>query len=292
MLRVPLGSDQFMFEAHVKLRPVDFATDGLYLCGTCHGPADITESISQANAAASHAVNPMVQKVVQTEAITAYVNEEACVGCGFCVWACPFAAPAMVTREDGKMVSRINEALCKGCGTCAAGCPSYAITTRHFKNDQALSMIHAAFPQPSQEGEEFDPQIIAFTCNWCSYAGADLAGVSRFQYPPNIRIIRFMCSGRIDPMFVFEAFRSNADAVLVSGCHIGDCHYIDANHRTRERFQAMQEIIAEMGIEPERLRLAWISASEGEKFAQTIRQMVEEIKRLGPLDKSKLVVKG
>ncbi|MDY6796252.1 MAG: hydrogenase iron-sulfur subunit [Actinomycetota bacterium] len=292
MLRVPMGGDKFMFEAHVKLRPVDFATDGLYLCGTCHGPADITESVSQANAAASHAVNPMARHIVETEAITASVNEDACIGCGFCAWACPYGAPKLEAREDGKLVSRINEALCKGCGTCAAGCPSYAITTRHFRNDQAMAMIHTAFPEPSKPGPDFEPQIIAFTCNWCSYAGADLAGVSRFQYPPNIRIIRFMCSGRIDPMFVFEALRSNADAVLVSGCHIGDCHYIDANYRTRERFEALEEVIAELDVEPERLRLAWISASEGQKFAETIKEMVEDVKKLGPFDKSRLVYKA
>jgi heterodisulfide reductase subunit A len=292
MLRVPMGGDGFMFEAHVKLRPVDFATDGLYLCGTCHGPADIVESVSQANAAASHAVNPMTQKIVLTEAITASVDEDACVGCGFCADACPYAAPRLVTREDGKFVSRINEALCKGCGTCAAGCPSYAITTRHYKNEQATAMIHDAFPEPSKAGPDFEPQIVAFTCNWCSYAGADLAGVSRFQYPPNIRIIRFMCSGRIDPMFVFEALRSNADGVLVSGCHIGDCHYIDANYRTRERFESMQEVIKELGVEPERLRLAWISASEGQKFADNIKEMVEEVKKLGPFDKSRLIYKA
>ncbi len=293
MLRVPMGADKFMFEAHVKLRPVDFATDGLYLCGTCHAPADITESVAQANAAASHAVNPMRQVIVQTEAITAYVNEEACVGCGFCANACPYAAPSIVTREDGKMVSRINEALCKGCGTCAAGCPSFAITTRHYRNDQAMAMIHAAYPEPHGNGEkEFEPKIVAFTCNWCSYAGADLAGVSRFQYPPNIRIIRFMCSGRIDPMFVLEALRSNADAVLVSGCHIGDCHYIDANYRTRERFEALQKYIEELGIEPKRLRLEWISASEGEKFASAISEMVEDVKQLGPFDRMRLVQKA
>ena len=292
MLRTPLGGDKFMFEAHVKLRTVDFATDGLYLCGTCHGPADITESVAQANAAASHAVNPMTQEIVLTEAITASVDEEACIGCGFCADICPYAAPKLVTRDDGKFVSRINEALCKGCGTCAAGCPSYAITTRHYQNNQAMAMIHDAFPVPSQAGSDFEPQIIAFTCNWCSYAGADLAGVSRFQYPPNIRIIRFMCSGRIDPMFVFEALRSNADAVLVSGCHIGDCHYIDANYRTKERFESLKEVMAELDIEPERLRLAWISASEGGIFAETIRTMVDEVKSVGPFDKNRLVYKA
>jgi F420-non-reducing hydrogenase iron-sulfur subunit len=129
----------------------------------------------------------------------------------------------------------------------------------------------------------FEPKIIGFLCNWCSYAGADLAGVSRIQYPPNIRIIRVMCSGRIDPAFVFEAFKDGADGVLVAGCHLpSDCHYISGNFKAFRRINLLKRVLKEFGLEPERLRLEWISASEGDKFAAVVRSMVEEIKKLGP----------
>ena len=129
----------------------------------------------------------------------------------------------------------------------------------------------------------FEPKIVGFLCNWCSYAGADLAGVSRIQYPPNIRIIRVMCSGRVDPIFVLEAFKNGADGVLIAGCHLpSDCHYIDGNFETLRRVTLLKTVIQQFGIEPERLRLEWISASEGEKFAATIRDMVQQIKQLGP----------
>jgi F420-non-reducing hydrogenase iron-sulfur subunit len=129
----------------------------------------------------------------------------------------------------------------------------------------------------------FEPKIIGFLCNWCSYAGADLAGVSRIQYPPNIRIIRVMCSGRIDPAFVFEAFKDGADGVLVAGCHLpSDCHYISGNFKAFRRINLLKRVLKEFGMEPERLRLEWISASEGDKFAAVVRSMVEDIKKLGP----------
>jgi F420-non-reducing hydrogenase iron-sulfur subunit len=130
----------------------------------------------------------------------------------------------------------------------------------------------------------FEPKIIGFLCNWCSYAGADLAGVSRIQYPPNIRIIRVMCSGRIDPAFVLEAFKDGADGVLVAGCHLpSDCHYISGNFKALRRITLLKDVLRDFGIEPERLRLEWISASEGDKFAAVVRDMVDEIKRLGPI---------
>lgn len=288
MLRVSVGQDKFFFEAHVKLRPVDFATDGIYVCGTAQGPKDIAESIAQAHAAASHAVNPMRKETVFTEAITSSVDPESCIGCGFCAWVCPFGAVEMITDEKGRWVSSINAALCKGCGACAAGCPTLAIRTQHFTEDQTLAQIKAAFPEPSKPGPDYQPQVLAFTCNWCSYAGADLAGVSRFQYPPNVRIIRLMCSARIDPLYVLEAFRNNADAVLMSGCHIGDCHYISANLMTEARFFALKDYLADLGMDPERLQLAWISAAEGEKWAEAVKNIVETAKKLGPLDKSVL----
>jgi F420-non-reducing hydrogenase iron-sulfur subunit len=133
------------------------------------------------------------------------------------------------------------------------------------------------------KNDGFEPKIIGFLCNWCSYAGADLAGVSRIQYPPNIRIIRVMCSGRIDPAFILEAFKDGADGVLVAGCHLpSDCHYISGNFKALRRITLMKKVLKEFGIEPERLRLEWVSASEGDRFANVVKDMVAEIKRLGP----------
>jgi F420-non-reducing hydrogenase iron-sulfur subunit len=130
---------------------------------------------------------------------------------------------------------------------------------------------------------EFEPKIVGFLCNWCAYAGADLAGVSRIQYPPNIRIIRVMCSGRIDPVFVLEAFKDGADGVLIAGCHLpSDCHYLSGNFKAQRRVLLLKEVLEEFGIEPERLRLEWVSASEGDHFATIIKEMTEEIKKLGP----------
>jgi len=128
----------------------------------------------------------------------------------------------------------------------------------------------------------WEPKIVAFCCNWCSYGGADSAGMGRFQQPASTRIIRVMCSGRIDPLHVFNAFLEGADAVLVTGCHIGDCHYVNGNDKTKIKYKYLENIACELGIEKERLQLNWISASEGEKFANFIRDVTEQIKKLGP----------
>jgi F420-non-reducing hydrogenase iron-sulfur subunit len=133
------------------------------------------------------------------------------------------------------------------------------------------------------EPANFEPKIVGFCCNWCAYAGADLAGVSRIQYPPNIRIIRVMCTGRVDPIFILEAFKDGADGVLVAGCHLpSDCHYINGNYKAKARVILLKKVLANFGIEPERLRLEWISASEGDKFASVVRDMVDQLKKLGP----------
>lgn len=132
-------------------------------------------------------------------------------------------------------------------------------------------------------GSEFEPKIMGFLCSWCSYAGADMAGVSRMSYPANIRIIRVMCSGRIDPLFVMKAFTSGADGVLVSGCHPGDCHYATGNYYTERRFVVMQRLLDYMGIDQRRLKLTWVSASEGARFAAIVTEFTHEMKELGPL---------
>lgn len=129
---------------------------------------------------------------------------------------------------------------------------------------------------------EYEPKIVAFLCNWCSYTGADLAGTSRMKYSPNLRIIRVMCSGRICPTFIFKAFQEGADGVLVCGCHPGDCHYHEGNYKCLRRFKLIEKYIRQMGIEPDRLRLEWISASEGKLFAELANKMTQSIKNLGP----------
>lgn len=130
--------------------------------------------------------------------------------------------------------------------------------------------------------ENFEPKIIGFLCNWCSYAGADLAGVGRMQYPANLRVIRVMCSGRVDPTFVFKAFSEGADGVLIAGCHPGDCHYTDGNYNTLKRFPLMMRVLEQFGVEKERVRLEWISAAEGNIFASVVTEFTETIRRLGP----------
>lgn len=134
----------------------------------------------------------------------------------------------------------------------------------------------------TKKNEEFEPEILVFCCNWCSYAGADLAGVSRFQYPPNIRIVRVMCSGRVEPRFILRALRDGIDGVLVTGCHIGDCHYITGNEYTRDRMAHLETLLIKMGIEKERFQLHWISASEGKQFAELITEFTEGVKKVGP----------
>ena len=141
---------------------------------------------------------------------------------------------------------------------------------------------HASTPGNDGGTEHFEPKILVFCCNWCSYAGADLAGVSRLQMPPYFRTIRVMCSARVDPEFVMRAFQKGADGVLVAGCHPADCHYIGGNYRTRRRMALMKMLIQQFGFDPDRLRLEWVSAGEGEKFQKTIIEFTNTIKELGP----------
>ena len=129
---------------------------------------------------------------------------------------------------------------------------------------------------------EWEPRILAFLCNWCSYAGADLAGVSRIQYPPNVRVIRVPCSGRVNPLFLLRGLQSGADGVLVSGCHPGDCHYLSGNLAARRKFALVRELLNYAGLEPERVQFTWVSASEGGRFAAIVQKVVDQVRKLGP----------
>ena len=142
-------------------------------------------------------------------------------------------------------------------------------------------MAEEARTEGGQSGE-WKPRIVAFLCNWCSYAGADLAGVSRFQYPPHIKVIRVPCSGRVNPMFIIRALQSGADGVLVSGCHPGDCHYATGNYYARRKFTLLKKLLDFVGLEEGRVHFSWVSAAEGEKFAGVVRKVTDAVKALGP----------
>jgi F420-non-reducing hydrogenase iron-sulfur subunit len=134
----------------------------------------------------------------------------------------------------------------------------------------------------SDNGKEFEPRIIAFLCNWCSYTGADLAGTSRMRYPHNVRIVRMMCSGSVDPLYIIKAFSDGADGVLIGGCWPGDCHYLEGNFKARRRVAMLKEVLAQTGFDPDRLWLRWISASEGKLLADTVAEMTEAMRAKGP----------
>jgi heterodisulfide reductase subunit A len=282
MIKCARDQKGFFLEAHIKLRPVDFATDGIYLAGTCHGPKGIADSISQGRGAAAHALIPLISGEVENEPLVSLVNPALCIACQKCEEVCNFGAIG-VNFDNEILVSESNPLLCKGCGDCAAACPAGAITMSHFADEQIYPMIQEAL-----RGEFVDerPRIVAFLCNWCSYAGADTCGVSRFQYPTNIRPIRVMCTGRIPKHFILQAFLEGADGVFVGGCHIGDCHYLEGNYDMLRRYNEIHEILVKVGINPDRYRLEWVSASEGKRFSEVVTDFVKRVKKLGPMAKT------
>ncbi len=276
ILNVTRGADGFFMESHPKLKPLDTPADGIFLAGACQGPKDIPYSVSQGSGAAARVATILSQPTWKIEPIIAVVDANKCrntkAKCGICVKACPYGAPMALERK----AAEINPAMCHGCGTCVAECPSGAITQMHFTDEQIFAQIQAALEENPGD------KILGFLCNWCSYAGADLAGTSRFEYPSTLRAIRVMCSGRVDRDFVLEAFRQGAGMVLVAACHLPyDCHYISGNVKMKARMEALAKMFEKLGLSPERFRVEYVSAAEGVKFADLISEMTEQMEGLG-----------
>jgi heterodisulfide reductase subunit A len=278
-LKLSRSEDGFYMELHPKLGPAETASQGIYLAGSAQGAKDVRESIAQALASAGKAGALLAHGVISKEPLTAVVDEELCIGCMRCVKVCPFGAiEATGPVKEGKV--RILEAACMGCGTCAAECNFAAIDMPYFTKEQILAQVDAALSERPEE------KCVVFTCNWCSYAGADLAGIEKRQYPPSARIIRTMCSARFEEAFIERAFERGAGAVLVTGCRLtetgSDCHYNYANRLTEKRFNHWQRKYERKGVAPERFQLRWISAAEGKEFAEKITEMDRVIRaRIG-----------
>ncbi|TAK21195.1 MAG: hydrogenase iron-sulfur subunit [Chloroflexota bacterium] len=270
-LKISRSEDGFLLEKHPKLGPAEAGSPGIYLAGACQAPKDTREAVAQALAAAAKCGVLLARDTITKEPITAKVDPSVCTGCAVCQATCPFDAIELVPNGGRHAVARVIEAACEGCGTCAAACEFDAITMPYFTGDQITAQIDAALADDPAD------KVIVFACNWCSYAGADQAGIEKIQYPPVARIIRGMCSGRIEENFIDRAFKRGAGAVLVTGCHPGDCHYINANNRTVERFGLWREKFARRGIAPERLQLHWVSAAEGKQFAAKVREMADVV---------------
>ena len=276
-LKLSRSEDGFYMELHPKLGPAETTSQGIFLAGCAQGPKNVRESMAQAMAAASKAGKLLSREFIEKEPINAQLIPDLCQGCLRCVRVCPFNAIEQIGKPGEIGAVRILDAACMGCGTCAAECNFDAIIMPYFTKGQILAQVDAAL------ADSPDEKCLVFTCNWCSYAGADLAGIEKRQYPPSSRVIRTMCSARFEEDFVTRAFDQGAGAVLITGCRLtetgSDCHYNYANKFTAKRFDRWVKKFKRKGIDPERLQLRWISAAEGKEFAEKLEEMDQVIHR-------------
>jgi heterodisulfide reductase subunit A len=263
-LKVSIDQEGFALESHPKLGPVEAAVQGVMLAGTVQYPKCVKESALQALAAAAKASVLISKNEIEREPFVAIVSPERCTKCGRCIPVCPYGAILGEVRKSIEFVT----AACQGCGTCVAECTvDGALTQEGFTDKQIMAQVDAALSEGAAG------RVLIYACNWCSYAGADLAGVMKIQYPSNTRVIRTMCSGRVSQKLVMYAFSKGAGAVLVTGCHPGDCHYINANLQTEKRVERWKTQLRAKGVNPDRLQLWWVSAAEPRRFADKAKEM-------------------
>jgi len=270
-LKVSIDQEGFALESHPKLGPAEAAVQGVLLAGTVQYPKFVKESALQALAAAAKASVIISKNEIEREPFVALVNADRCTKCGRCIPVCPYGAILGEVRKNIEFVT----AACQGCGTCVAECTvDGALTQEGFTDRQIIAQVDAAL------SEGANGKVLIYACNWCSYAGADLAGVMKIQYPSNTRVIRTMCSGRVSQKLVMYAFSKGAGAVLVTGCHPGDCHYISANLQTEKRVERWRSQLKARGVNSDRLQLWWVSAAEAKRFADKAREMSAAISKL------------
>jgi len=266
-LKVSTNKEGFFQERHIKLGPLDFPADGVALCGCAKNPKTLKETQEEGMGAAMRASIPMKNGYIEAEGIVADIDLKNCNNCGICYKRCPYGA--IKVDEDEK--PWVIKALCKGCGLCAADCPKECITIVHYSDEQLLAQVEAALEENPEK------KILGFVCHWCALGGVDMAGVSRLQYPTNARLIRVMCSARVPIKLIDRAFELGAAGVLVVGCEFPTCHYITGNYACETRIKRARKKLAKKGYNTDNLWLAWCSAADGPKFANTMRDMVKQL---------------
>ncbi|RLI81255.1 disulfide reductase [Archaeoglobales archaeon] len=268
-LGIGVGDDGFYEVAHPKLRPSETNVKGIFLAGCASGPKDIQDSVSSAGLAAAKASQLIMTGETEFDPYNAYVNEDKCIGCKICESVCEFNA-ITVDRK-----ARIDPNACTMCGICVAACPMDAIDMGFFSDDGIKAMIDAL-----AEEKNADPLVLVFACWYCSYGAADLAGTAKIQYDPNIRIVRVLCTGRIDPEWVIRALKKGIDGVIIAGCRLGECHFKYGNFKAKERIEILKKALEAAGIEPERVHCIWHSSGEGEGIARDFDQFVENLRKI------------
>jgi heterodisulfide reductase subunit A len=266
-LKVSANSEGFFQESHVKLGPLEFPADGIALGGCARAPKMFVESSQEGIGAAMRASIPMRTGYVEADGIVADIDYTDCDQCNVCSIKCPYHAIRLEAEEYPEII----KALCKGCGLCAADCPHECISIVHYSDEQIIAQVEAALAQNPEQ------KIIAYVCHWCALGGVDMAGVSRLQYPPNARLIKVMCSARVSIDMIDRAFELGAAGVLVAGCEFPTCYYIKGNYEARRRVKRAKRKLEKKEYDPGRLWDVWLSAADGPKFANTMREMVEAL---------------
>ncbi|MFX1377672.1 MAG: hydrogenase iron-sulfur subunit [Promethearchaeota archaeon] len=273
ILNISLDPNGFLLEKHLKVKPSETSVNGIFLAGVIQGPKDIPNSIAQAESAAAKAISLISKGKVELDPHVVYFDKDKCTLCRLCENICMFNALKIEEKE-----LRIIPANCTGCGACAAMCPEDALYIPGFTKNQISNQIKTILAKKS----EF-PLIIAFLCNWCSYIGADLAGVNKLTYPTNVRTIHVMCTAMLNPSLVFESLFYGADGVLIAGCHEQDCHYQEGFIKAKTRYESIKQMLAEVGINENRVKIVSVSAGEADKYAKIIKDFNEDIANLGPI---------
>jgi heterodisulfide reductase subunit A len=265
-LHLVYGPDGFIKPVHVKIAPVDTSVAGIFIAGTATGPKPIQECIADASAAASRVASFLKSPEADVDLDKAMINPEICIKCGLCAEECNYDA-IDTTDEAYKVI----EVACQGCGKCAAICPTNAIDLQHFLDHQITAQVDGIMDaDPSKE------TVVAYVCTWCGYNAADIAGVARYDYPANIRIVRFPCTGRMSFEHMVYPFTKGAKGVMVVGCLPEQCHYIDGNIGAKDRAEQAKQILDLIGIGGHRLEFFNLSSAMGDKFRDYAHRMVEQ----------------